>query len=78
MPTLWDAPTTSARDRKRVIRALVADVTLRSAPGSKSVRVGIRWYSGASEELVVHRPAPAPVIRRPPNAAVELVDRPGG
>jgi excisionase family DNA binding protein len=73
VPTLWDAPTTSARDRKRVIRALIADVTLRSAPESKLVRVGIRWQSGASEELIVHRPAPAPVLRRSPNAAVELV-----
>jgi excisionase family DNA binding protein len=73
VPTLWNAPTTSARDRKRVVRALIADVTLRSAPESKMVRVGIRWQSGASEELVVHRPAPAPVLRRSPNAAVELV-----
>jgi len=72
VPTLWNAPTTLARDRKRVLRALIADVTLRSAPGSKVVRVGIRWQSGASEELVVQRPAPAPVLRRP-NAAVELV-----
>ena len=73
VPALWNAPTTSARDRKRVVRALIADVTLQSAPGSKVVRVGIRWQSGASEELVVHRPAPAPVLRRSPNAAVELV-----
>jgi hypothetical protein len=73
VPTLWNAPTTSARDRKRVVRVLIADVTLRSPPGSKVVRVGIRWLSGASEELVVHRPAPAPVLRRSPNAAVELV-----
>lgn len=73
VPTLWNAPTTSARDRKRVVRALIADVTLRSAPESKVVRVGIRWQSGASEELVVHRPAPAPILRRSPNAAVELV-----
>jgi excisionase family DNA binding protein len=73
VPALWDAPTTSARDRKRVIRALVADVTLRSERGSKSIRVGIRWHSGASEELVVQRPTPAPVLRRSSNAAVELV-----
>ncbi len=73
VPALWDAPTTSARDRKRVVRALIADVTLRSAPESKVVRIGIRWHSGASEELVVHRPAPTPVIRRTSNAAVEFV-----
>ena len=75
---LWDAPTTSARDRKRIVRALIADVTLRWAPGSKAIHVGIRWRSGASEELVVHRPPqPAPVPRRISPAAVELVRRMG-
>src|SRR5262249_27687916 len=50
VPALWDAPTTSARDRKRIVRALIADVTLRWAPGSTAIHVGIRWRSGASEE----------------------------
>jgi hypothetical protein len=67
VPALWDAPTTSARDRKRVLRALIADVTLRWVPTTKAVHVGIRWRSGASEELVVQLPShPAPVHRRTP------------
>jgi hypothetical protein len=28
LPRLWDAPTTSPRDRKRLLRTLIADVTL--------------------------------------------------
>ncbi|MEO7919429.1 MAG: recombinase family protein [Thermoanaerobaculia bacterium] len=69
LPRLWAAPTTSAKDRKRLLRALVADVTLTSEPGPR-VRIGIRWRTGASEELVVTRPG---VARRTPAAAIELV-----
>jgi excisionase family DNA binding protein len=52
---LWEAPSTSHKDRKRLLRTLVADVTLISQSAEKHVRVGIRWRSGAREELVVDR-----------------------
>ncbi|HVR95315.1 MAG TPA: recombinase family protein [Thermoanaerobaculia bacterium] len=70
LPRLWAAPTTSAKDRKRLLRTLAADVTLISEPGPQ-VRVGIRWRTGATEELVVFRSA----SRRTPAAAIELVTR---
>jgi hypothetical protein len=70
LPRLWAAPTTSPKDRKRLVRALIADVTLRSEPGPR-VRVGIRWRTGATEELVVFRS----VSRQTPPAAIELVRR---
>jgi len=73
LPRLWSAETTSDRDRKRLLRTLVADVTLMSKPGDGQVRVGIRWQSGATEELTVRRPRPAPVARRTPTAAIEFV-----
>ena len=69
LPRLWAASTTSDKDRKRLLRTLVADVTLRSARDSDMVRVGIHWRSGAAEELLVHRPAG----RRTPLGAIELV-----
>ncbi len=58
LPRLWNAPSTSDKDRKRLLRALVADVTLTSDPEEvgERVRIGIHWRSGASEELVVLRP----------------------
>lgn len=71
LPRLWAAPTTSHKDRKRLLRTLAADVTLISDPGS-TVRVGIRWRSGATEELLVFRPAPP---RQTPLGAVELIRR---
>jgi len=70
LPRLWAAPTTSPKDRKRLLRTLVADVTLISEPGPR-VRVGIRWRTGATEELVVFRSG----SRRTPAAAIELVHR---
>jgi DNA invertase Pin-like site-specific DNA recombinase len=77
LPALWAAPTTSARDRKRMLRTLIADVTLVSEPGAKRLSIGIRWQSGASEQLDVERPPRAQDARRTPDAAVELARRRG-
>jgi DNA invertase Pin-like site-specific DNA recombinase len=52
---LWSEPTTSPRDRKRVLRTLIRDVTLTSDPFGNEVRVGIRWRSGANEEHTATR-----------------------
>lgn len=59
LPRLWAAPTTSHRDRKRLLRALIADVTLTFTPDQPEIQVGIRWQSGASEQLTVLRPQAA-------------------
>ena len=75
LPRLWAASTTSDKDRKRLLRTLIADVTLISEPASDTVRVGLRWRSGACEELVVRRPTPTGVARRTPAGAIDLVRR---
>ena len=59
LPRVWAAPSTSHRDRKRLLRALINDVTLTSAPDQPEIHVGIHWRSGASTELTVLRPAAA-------------------
>ena len=75
LPSLWHAATTSPKDRKRLLRTLVADVTLISAPTRDEVRVGIHWRSGATEELPVRRPDPASITRRTPAGAIDFVRR---
>ncbi|WP_146604014.1 hypothetical protein [Micromonospora deserti] len=65
LPRLWDAPTTSPRDRKRLLRTLIADVTLLLEQDSDAVRIGVRWHTGATDELVVERRGPG---RTPPQA----------
>ena len=75
LPRLWGAPTTSAKDRKRLVRSLVADVTLRSEPAGGRLRIGIRWHSGAVEEVVTHRWKSAVESRRTSADVVALVAR---
>jgi DNA invertase Pin-like site-specific DNA recombinase len=75
LPRLWAAPTTSAKDRKRLVRSLVADVTVMSEPAGPRLGIGIRWRSGAGEEVVTQRWESAAQSRRTPADVVELVGR---
>jgi len=77
LPALWHAPTTSAKDRKRLLRTLIADVTLLPEPDRSKVRIGIRWHTGATDELSVDRPLPTGPAKRSPSVAVGLVRRLG-
>src|SRR5512135_1549649 len=73
LPALWNAPTTSARDRKRLLRTLIADVTLLPEPDQAKVRIGIRWHTGATDELRVARAIHPGTAKRSPSPAVEMV-----
>jgi DNA invertase Pin-like site-specific DNA recombinase len=75
LPALWAAKTTSDRDRKRLLRALIADVTLTSQPEGRELQVGIRWRSGASEQYAVQRPPKPADAQRTPSPAVDLTRR---
>ena len=74
LPALWNAPTTSAKDRKRLLRTLIADVTVLPAP-TAAKHNGIRWHTGATNELTIDRPAHSGTARRSPEAAIELARR---
>jgi DNA invertase Pin-like site-specific DNA recombinase len=75
LPRLWAAPTTSAKDRKRLVRSLIADVTLMSDPIGPRLRIGLRWRTGASEELVAFRWKSAVESRRTSADVVARVAR---
>lgn len=73
LPALWAAPTTSAKDRKRLLRTLVADVTVTSQVAGDEISIGIRWRSGASEHIVSRRPPPQYEAVRTPSGATQLI-----
>src|SRR5207247_4178814 len=77
LPALWHAGTTSAKDRKRLLRTLIADVTMLPEPDRSKVRIGIRWHTGATDELIADRPLPPGPAKRSPSPAVEMVRRRG-
>jgi excisionase family DNA binding protein len=75
VPALWAAQSTSEKDRKRLLRAVVADVTITSQPESRDVAVGIRWRTGAAEQHTIQRPPSINDTTRTPPETVELITR---
>jgi hypothetical protein len=71
--SLWHAPSTSPRDRKRLLRTLIADVSLLPEPDIAKARVGIRWHTGATDEIVVVRYQKVKQWGHTDPAAVEMV-----
>ena len=77
LPGLWHAPATSSKDRKRLLRTLIADVTMLPEPDQAKVRIGIRWHTGATDELSVARAIHPGTAKRSPSPAVEMIRRLG-
>jgi excisionase family DNA binding protein len=66
VPALWQSPTTTAKDRKRLLRTLIADVTVRHVDNTLA-HIGVRWHTGAVDEITCDRP------NRNPTQAVDIV-----
>jgi hypothetical protein len=69
LPELWHAPTTTARDRKRLLRTLLASVIVMPAGDPAHLRIGLQWNSGATGELLIQRYQQQP---RTSPAAIDL------
>lgn len=55
-PGLWNAASTSAKDRKRILRLLINDITVEKLSHSRKVILHVRWQGGAIEDLEVGIP----------------------
>lgn len=75
LPRVWDAPTTTDRDRKELLRTLVRDVIVTVHAADKRADVEICWEGGARTELSVRLNARGPERRRLPEDTVELIRR---
>ncbi len=82
LPRLWHAPTTQAKDRKRMLRLLIKDITVEKLPHPKQLLVHIRWQGGACSDICVQLPPnradrvryPAAVVDRVRHLAQNLPD----
>jgi hypothetical protein len=72
LPRLWHAPTTQAKDRKRMLRLLIKDITVEK-PNRKQLAVHLRWQGGASSDLCVQIPPTRADRVRYPTAVVDRV-----
>jgi excisionase family DNA binding protein len=77
LPALWHAPTTSNKDRKRLLRTLIADITLLPETDAGKARIGIRWLTGATDDITVTRATHPGTAKRSPSPAVAMVTRLG-
>ena len=70
LPRVWNDPRTPARDRKRMLRLLIEDVTLVK---NQNIQIHIRWKAGATTSMERPLPLSAPDLVRTPAEIVELV-----
>jgi hypothetical protein len=53
LPRLWHASSTRAKDRKRMLRLLIKDITVEKPKDQKQLLVHIRWKGGACTDVAV-------------------------
>lgn len=71
-PRLWREPTTPQRERKRMVRLLLEDVTLRK---TDEIVAQVRFRGGATHSLHLPLPLNAAQLRKTDPAVVAEVDR---
>jgi hypothetical protein len=71
-PKLWNDPRTSDRDRKRIVRLLMEDVTLLHA---EQLTAHVRFQGGVVETLHLSRPLSAWELRKTSPQVLEAIDR---
>jgi DNA invertase Pin-like site-specific DNA recombinase len=78
LPALWSAPSTSDKDRKRLLRTLLGDITVTASTQDRTqIQVGLRWRSGATEHRQVTRRTSAIRLHNTDLAAIALARRVG-
>jgi hypothetical protein len=71
-PRLWQDPKTPDREKKRMVRLLLEDVTLLKR---EQIHVHVRFKGGALNSLSLPLPLSAPYLRKTPAVIVGEVDR---
>lgn len=69
---VWDDPQLPSRERKRILRLIIEDVTLLK---EADIRVGIRFKGGATHTLQVPLPRPFAESRTTPDETIATIDR---
>ena len=59
LPALWAAPSTTDRDRKELLHALLDDVVITADAASRTARLVLHWKGGLISEISVDLPSPS-------------------
>ena len=72
---VWDAPTTTARDRKELLRTLLEEVNIRVDREPRQAHLTLRWRGGALTELDVNLHRHRAASLRTAEDTIELIRR---
>jgi DNA invertase Pin-like site-specific DNA recombinase len=70
-PRIWNDPTVAPRERKRIFRLLVEDVTLING---ETIQAHVRLRGGATRSLTLIKPQPIAQIRKTKSKVVAQID----
>jgi hypothetical protein len=71
-PALWSDPATPARERKRIARLLIEDVTLNR---TEEIHLHVRFRGGQTTSLTLPLPTPVGELRKTPAELIAQIDR---
>jgi DNA invertase Pin-like site-specific DNA recombinase len=63
LDAVWSAHSTTDRDRKELLRALLEDILVTHDQVAHEVRLTLRWHGGLINEITVPLRKPAPTVR---------------
>lgn len=72
---VWQAETTTSRDRKELLRTLIEEVIIKVDRAKKRANLTIRWKGGALSDLAIDLPRSKPAPIRTDEETVALVRR---
>jgi DNA invertase Pin-like site-specific DNA recombinase len=75
LAAVWDAPTTTPRDQKELLRALIEEVILSVDRNELAAHLTVRWKGGALTDVDVPLPRSRPATIRTDEATLDLVRR---
>jgi hypothetical protein len=71
-PRLWQDPQTPEREKKRMVRLLIEDVTLLKRT---QINMHVRFKGGAIKSLLLPLPVAAPALRKTSAAVIQEIDQ---
>ena len=75
LAAVWNAPTTTPRDRKELLRTLIEDVTIKVDRDKAAAHLALRWKGGALNEVDLTLPRSRPATVRTDEDTIVLLRR---
>ena len=72
---VWDAPTTTARDKKEMLRTVLEEVIVRAPRNETRIHLTLRWCTGLLSEIELDRPRKRKATIRTDENTIDLVRR---